>query len=134
VIIVDSTVWIDHFHSTVNPHTAWLDLHAYSDEIGITDLILCEVLQGARDDFRFTQMRRALLRLPVIAGSSRELAVAAAQNYRNLRGRGITIRKIVDTLIATACIEQGHRLLHHDRDFDPFEEHLGLQVIHPERQ
>ena len=130
MILVDSTVWIDHFRNIANPHTTWLNDHVYTDEIAVTDLILCEVLQGARDNVRFAQMRRALLHLPVVEGS-REIAVAAAQNYRTLRSRGITVRKTVDVLIATTSIEQGYRLLHHDRDFDPFERHLGLQVVHP---
>jgi len=131
MIIVDSTVWIDYFNDMDNPHTAWLRRNAYSGEVGLTDLILCEVLQGARGDVRFQRMRRALLRLPVVAGVDRELAVAAAENYRALRSKGITVRKTIDCLIATTCIERGHSLLHHDRDFDGFEEHLGLQVIHP---
>jgi predicted nucleic acid-binding protein len=132
MIIVDSTVWIDHFNDIANPHTMWLGRNAYSGEIGLTDLILYEVLQGARGDVRFQQMRRALLRLPILAGVDRELAVAAAVNYRTLRSKGITVRKMVDCLIATTCIERGHNLLHHDRDFDGFEEHLGLKVVHPE--
>jgi predicted nucleic acid-binding protein len=131
MIIVDSTVWIDLFNDMDNPHTAWLHRNAYSGEVGLTDLILCEVLQGARGDVRFQQMRRALLRLSVVAGVDRALAVAAAENYRALRSKGITVRKTIDCLIATTCIERGHSLLHRDRDFDGFEEHLGLQVVHP---
>jgi predicted nucleic acid-binding protein len=131
MILVDSTVWIDYFNEITNPQTAWLSRNAYSGEIGLTDLILCEVLQGARGDVRFQRMRSALLQLPIIAGVDRELAVAAAENYRSLRSKGVTVRKMVDSLIATVCIERGHILLHHDRDFDGFEEHLGLKVLHP---
>ena len=131
MIIVDSTVWIDYFNDITNPHTVWLSQSAYHGEIGLTDLISCEVLQGARGDVRFQQMRRALLQLPVISGVDRELAVTAAVNYRTLRSKGITVRKMVDCLIATTCIERGYSLLHHDSDFDGFEEHLGLKVIHP---
>jgi len=130
VILVDTTVWVDYFNNVVNPHTAWLERHAYIERIGITDLILCEILQGARDDARFGKIRRYLASLPVLSGS-RELSIAAAGNYRSLRDRGITVRKLADTLIATTCIENGHSLLHHDRDFDGFEKHLGLKVIHP---
>jgi predicted nucleic acid-binding protein len=129
--IVDSTVWIDYFNDIPNPHTDWIVGNAYQGEIALTDLIVCEVLQGARGDVRFQHMRRALLELPILAGVDRELAVAAAGNYRTLRSKGITVRKMVDCLIATVCIERGHSLLHHDRDFDGFEEHLGLRVVHP---
>ena len=131
MILVDTSVWVDFFNNVANPYTAWLERHVYTERIGITDLILCEILQGARDDVRFEQMRRNLTNLPVVAGS-RELSIAAARNYRSLRDRGITVRKPADTLIATTCIELGYLLLHHDRDFDGFERHLGLSVIHPE--
>jgi hypothetical protein len=130
VILVDTTVWVDYFNNVANPCTTWLERHFYTERIGITDLILCEILQGARDDARFEQMRRSLTSLAVAVGS-RELSIAAARNYRSLRDKGITVRKLADTLIATTCIEGGHSLLHHDRDFDGFEQHLGLKVVHP---
>ncbi len=69
--------------------------------------------------------------MSVLSSGGVEIAVAAAENYRILRTKGITVRKTIDCLIATFCIREGHELLHRDRDFDPFEMHLGLQVIHP---
>ncbi len=99
--------------------------------LGITDLILCEVLQGVKDDRQFAAVRRELLKLEVFLTGGTELAIAAAQNYRRLRARGYTVRRTIDCLIATFCLLHHHSLLHNDRDFDPFETVLGLSVIHP---
>jgi hypothetical protein len=127
--IVDSTVWVDHFNGT--PTTQVNLLHEYlgSRELGIGDLILCEVLQGFRDDHEFVRARRALLHFPVFEMVGQRLAEKAAKNYRLLRKRGVTIRKTIDLLIATFVIEHGFVLLHNDTDFDPFEQELGLQVV-----
>jgi predicted nucleic acid-binding protein len=132
VVIVDSTVWVDFLAGRVNAQTAWLKREIPEQPIGLIDLILCEVLQGVRTDAQFRRVRRDLTEFDVFDSGGVALAVASAENYRNLRARGFTIRKTIDCLIATFCIEEGHALLHHDRDFDPFEEHLGLRVIHPQ--
>jgi predicted nucleic acid-binding protein len=100
-------------------------------EIGLTSLILCEVLQGIRHDRQFRETREQLLTLSVFEGLRADLSIAAAQNFRLLQRRGVTIRKTIDCIIATFCIAEGHQLLHHDSDFEPFEKHLGLRVIHP---
>jgi predicted nucleic acid-binding protein len=129
--IVDSTVWIDYLGGIRNPHTDWLDRELDRQRLGLTDLILCEVLQGIREDTTFKQVRRTLAQFELIETGGEDLAIASAQNYRTLRARGLTVRKTIDCLIATTCITHGHALLHNDRDFDPFEKHLGLRVIHP---
>jgi predicted nucleic acid-binding protein len=129
--IVETTIWIDLFRATANEHTDWMKRHLGDPRLGLTDLTLCEVLQGVREDSLYTAAREALLKFGVHATGGAELALAAAENYRSLRKRGITVRKTIDCLIATYCIREGHGLLHHDRDFDPFEEHLGLRVVHP---
>jgi predicted nucleic acid-binding protein len=129
--IVDTTVWIDYLGGTVNPHTDWLDRELNQQRLGLTDLILCEILQGIRADPDFTRVRRDLSRFDVFDTGGEALAVASAQNYRFLRSHGHTVRKTIDCLIATFCVVEGHALLHHDHDFDPFEKHLGLRVIHP---
>jgi predicted nucleic acid-binding protein len=131
MVIVDTTVWIDYLGGTNNLHTSWLNRELTNQRLGLTDLILCEVLQGIRDDAAFTQVHRDLLRFEVFSAGGIDLAVASAQNYRSLRKRGITVRKTVDCLIATFCLDRGHSLLHRDQDYDSFEAHLGLQVIHP---
>jgi predicted nucleic acid-binding protein len=129
--IVDTTVWIDYLAGTVNPHTNWLDTELNQQRLGLTDLILCEILQGIRTDSAFTQVRRELSKFEVFDMGGEALAVASAKNYRSLRSQGHTIRKTIDCLIATFCLTEGHSLLHRDHDFDPFEMRLGLRVIHP---
>lgn len=132
MVIVDTTVWIDYFHGIGNAETDWLDAQLERQRLGLTDLILCEVLQGVRDDHTATAVERQLLTLEVFDAGGVDLARAAARNYRLLRSRGHTVRKTIDCLIATFCLEHDHSLLHRDRDFDPFENLLGLSVIHPE--
>ena len=131
MVIVDSTVWIDYLAGIPNLHTSWLDEQVTRQRLGLTDLILCEVLQGVRRDSYFADVLRDLSQFEVFDTGGASLAVAAAENYRFLRRRGSTIRKTIDCVIATFCIEGEHSLLHRDHDFDPFEEHLALQVIHP---
>ena len=131
MIIVDTTIWIDYFNGNRTPHTDWLDMQLARQRFGLTDLILCEVLQGVRDDGQWQQLRRDLLKFEVFETGGINLAVAAAQNYRMLRRQGLTIRATVDALIATFCLLNGYELLHNDRDYDAFESALGLKVIHP---
>lgn len=130
MVIVDTTVWIDYLRGTQNPETAWLDREMQVQPLGLTDLILCEVLQGIQEQSTFAQARRDLLRFEVFHTGGSELAIAAAQNYRELRRRGYTVHKTIDCLIATFCLEARHELLHRDRDFDSFEKVLGLRVVH----
>jgi len=129
MVIVDTTVWIDYLRGTENPHVLWLDRELQRQRLGLTDLILCEVLKGIRDNTVFAQVRDHLLTFHVSGTGGKDLALAAAENYRALRQRGHTVRKTIDCLIATFCLEAGHTLLHHDRDFDPFEKVLGMKVV-----
>jgi predicted nucleic acid-binding protein len=131
MVIVDTSAWIDLLGGTQNPETAWLEREIPRQPVGLTDLILCEVLQGVRDDAASRQVRSSLLKFEIFDCGGLTVAIASAENYRILRGRGITVRKTIDCLIATFCIEEGHSLLHRDRDFEPFEIHLGLRVVHP---
>ncbi len=131
MIIVDTTVWVDYLRGTSSPHAEWLDAHLSAERLGLTDLILCEVLQGVGADARFDATRTELQRFEVYETGTIELAVEAATNYRRLRAAGRTVRKTIDCLIATFCLVEGHSLLHNDRDYDPFEMHLGLRVVHP---
>jgi len=131
VVIVDTTVWIDYLNGVVVPHTDWLDREVEHQRLGLTDVILCEVLQGVREERHFRQLEAWLMRFEVHETGGRELTLATARNYRVLRGKGRTIRTTIDGWIATFCIRGGHALLHNDRDFDHFEEILGLSVVHP---
>jgi len=128
MLIVDTSVWIDFFADRDTREVQILDRAIDDESVGVGDLMLCEVLQGIRHDAQFREVRDKLLRLHVVRVVDMDIALKAAENYRSLRRRGITVRKTIDALIATFCIEKGHVLLHNDRDFDPFEEHLGLQV------
>src|SRR5271163_4861045 len=130
--IVDTTVWIDYLGGVTTAHTEWLERKLGLEPLGLTDLILCEVLQGIRDSSTFAEVRQDLRKFDLFETGGEDLAVASAQNYRALRSLGYTVRKTVDCLIATFCLIEGHSLLHRDHDFDPFEEHLGLAVEHPE--
>lgn len=131
MVIVDTTVWVDYLRGAQTPEARWLDAALDRERLGLTDLILCEVLQGIRDDVAFARVRRELLRFEMFQMGGVELAVAAAAAFRKLRQRGYTVRKTIDCLIATFCLRGGHSLLHRDRDFDPFERVLGLAVVHP---
>jgi predicted nucleic acid-binding protein len=131
VVIVDTTVWVDYFQGAENPETDWLNTELDHQRLGLTDVILCEVLQGVRDDVVAGEVERRLLNLEVFDTGGAALAREAARNYRALRSRGHTVRKTIDCLIATFCLRGRHSLLHRDRDFDPFEKFLELSVIHP---
>lgn len=131
MIIVDTTVWVDYLRGTGTPHVDWLEAQLTRERLGLTDLILCEVLQGITTDSQFDAVQEQLLELEVFETGTVGLAVEAALNYRRLRAAGRTVRKTIDCLIATFCLLEGHALLHNDRDYDPFEEVLGLNVIHP---
>lgn len=126
MILVDSSVWIEYFNGVANSHTDYLDRILGVEPVGIGDLMLTEVLQGFKTESGFKTAKALLLNLPVydIAGEKR--AIKAAENDRFLRKRGITVRKTVDALIATFCIDQKQPLLFTDRDFEPFVEHLAL--------
>jgi predicted nucleic acid-binding protein len=128
MIVVDSSVWIDYFNGRSSPETDALYQLA-RERIIIGDLIMAEVLQGfaAEADFRRAERIFAALEFRPMVGH--EIAITAARNQRMLRVRGVTARRTIDTIIATFCILAGHELLHCDRDFDPFERHLGLRVL-----
>lgn len=128
MIIVDTTVWVDYLRGENNEQTDWLDAALDRERIGITDLILCEVLQGVRDRSEQRAVRKQLVALEVFSGVGQEIALAAAEHFRDLRTRGITVRKTIDCLIATFCIRHRHELLHNDRDFHPYARHLGLRL------
>ena len=129
MILVDSSVWIDYFKGTSTAQTEKLDRLLGHEPLAIGDLILTEVLQGFDSERDFNDARRMLTSLMVVELGGREIAIQAAKNFRALRRFGVTVRKTVDSVIATRCIEDGYDLLHNDRDFDPFAEHLGLRVV-----
>jgi predicted nucleic acid-binding protein len=131
VVVVDATVWIDYLQGIQNRETNWLDVELDRQRLALTDIIMCEVLQGLSSDDSAKEVEDLLLKFEVFETGGIVLARETARNYRALRRRGHTVRKTIDCLIATFCLREGHSLLHRDRDFDPFERFLELSVIHP---
>jgi predicted nucleic acid-binding protein len=129
VILVDSSVWIDFFRGKATTQTEILEGLLDSHPLGIGDLILTEVLQGCKFDKEFNEVRRLLSRLDLVILGGEDVAIEAARNYRKLRTLGVTVRGTIDVVLATRCIVSGHQLLHSDRDFDTFEQHLGLRCV-----
>ena len=126
MILVDSSVWVDYFRKHKTAQVERLDSLLDKEALAIGDLVLVEVLQGFDSELDFGRALTLLSMLDLIVVGGETVAIESARNYRYLRAKGITIRKTIDTLIATRCIMDGHALLFSDRDFDPFVEHLGL--------
>lgn len=128
MILVDSSVWIAHLRGQTTPATVKLEAVAEREPLLVGDLILLEVLQGARNEAQAARIEHALRQYTIVPLLDDGLAARAARNYRRLRDLGITIRKTADIIIGTFCIEHRHVLLHDDRDFEPMEKHLGLRA------
>ena len=131
MILVDSSVWIDYFRGTTTPQTEKLDSLLGVEPIATGDLILTEVLQGFVSDRDFNQAKKLMTSLVIVDLGGQDIAIQAARNFRVLRSLGVTVRKTIDTVIATRCIESELPLLYGDRDFDPFVKHLGLRSALP---
>ncbi len=129
MILVDSSVWIDYFRGAITPQTERLDGLLEHEPLAIGDLILTEVLQGFTEERDFNAAAKMLTSLTVVELGGQDIAIQAAKNFRALRSLGVTVRKTIDTVIATRCIESDYDLLHSDKDFDPFAKHLGLRVV-----
>lgn len=128
MILVDTSVWIDFFNGSDSDEVDLLVNAIQNDFVAVGDLILMELLQGFRSEKQAEEVRKELQRCTFYEIGGYDVAVQAAKNYRILRKKGITIRKSIDMMIGTFCIEQGLWLLHKDRDFTPMEE-LGLKVV-----
>ena len=128
MIVADTSVWIDYVNGAITPQTDILDSELRQRRVATGDLIMVEFLQGFRSDTQFQLAKRMMDSLEYHDFVGKELAIKATRNFRRLRKHGITIRKTIDVLIATFCIEYGFELLHNDRDFDSMEEVLGLWV------
>ena len=127
MMLVDSSVWIDYFSGNDSPATDFLDGVLGVRAVAIGDLILAEVLQGFRHDKDYRTARRLLEEMTLFELLGKKMALKSADNFRELRKKGLTIRKTADVIIASFCIEHGLPLLFADRDFKPFVEHLGLR-------
>jgi len=129
MIVVDSSVWISHLRNIDTVSVQKLRTIDEPQEILVGDIILLELLQGARNEQHASAIEQNLRQFELRTMFGERLAIQAARNYRLLREQGITVRKTIDMIIGTFCIEEGHHLLHEDRDFDPMVQHLGLQVL-----
>lgn len=129
MIVVDTSVWINRLNGVSTTAVRALEAIADPRQIVVGDIVLLEVLQGARQEEKAQRIETLLRRFAVKPMLGQSMAVTAASNYRKLRRKGVTIRSSIDVVIATYCIEHGHQLLHDDRDFHPMAQHLGLQVI-----
>ena len=126
MIVVDSSVWIDFLNGRNAPHVRRLRAVLGTEEVIVGDLMLCEVLQGLGSERAAQEIEALLRRFEIVPMAGDAIAVAAARNFRSLRSRGITVRKTIDLLIGTWCIENRRPLLHNDSDFHPMARHLGL--------
>jgi predicted nucleic acid-binding protein len=131
MVTADTTVWIDYFRGTITPQTEWLEREMNCQRLALLDLVLCEILQGIPDKAKFERVKRQLSKLQILTVGGEQTAIDSARNYQTLRSKGLTVRKTIDCLIATYCLNNGLALLHNDRDFDCFESVLGLRVVHP---
>jgi predicted nucleic acid-binding protein len=128
MIVADTSVWIDYVNGIIAPHTNLLDYELQHNRIVTGDLILVEFLQGFKTKKDYRRAKEIMDSLEYFDFVGRDNAIKAAQNFRILREKGVTIKKTIDVLIATFCIENGFELIHNDRDFDPMERCLGLVV------
>jgi predicted nucleic acid-binding protein len=128
-MVVDTSVWIDFLNGRDAPHVTMLLRALGRDEIVVGDLMLCEVLQGLDSDGAAREVESLLRRFDIVPMVGEGIAVAAARNFRALRRRGITIRKTIDLLIGSWCISNRQPLLHHDSDFKPMAQYLGLVEV-----
>lgn len=129
MIVVDSSVWIDFLNGREAPHVNRLRAILGTEEIVVGDLMLCEVLQGLKDERAARSVEALLRRFDIVGMGGTEIAIAAARNFRALRRKGITVRTTIDLLIGTWCIENRTALLHNDADFRPMATHLGLVEV-----
>jgi len=128
MIFVDTSAWIDYFNNVNASHTDNIDRLLQSTRIVTGDLVISELLRGFRDEKDYREARRLMDTLEYRDMVGIDIAIESADNYRFLRKKGLTVRKTIDTIIATFCIANDFELIHNDSDFDPFEEHLGLKV------
>lgn len=129
MIVADTSVWIDYIKGIKAPHTDILDQELLRNRIITGDIIIVEFLQGFKDEKDYNQAKEIMNSLEYRDFMGKEIAYKAAQNFRKLRKKGITVRKTIDVIIATFCIENDFPLIHNDKDFDPMEQYLGLKVI-----
>lgn len=129
MVLIDTSVWVDYFNGVANPQTDHLDFLLGQQPVALGDLVMCEVLQGFRHEKDFKKARYFFEKLPFYQLGGYSICLKASEHFRFLRKNGVTIRKTIDIIIATACVEYDLKLLHNDRDFDAMEKIKGFQAI-----
>jgi predicted nucleic acid-binding protein len=129
MVLADTSIWIDYFRGVYSPKTDQLNELLDEERVAIGDLIIVELMQGFKTKSQIGAARQIISRLEYFDLVGKDIAFKAADNYRLLRKKGITIRKTIDIIIGTFCIENQFALIHNDRDFDPMVEYLGLSVL-----
>ena len=132
MILVDSSVLIDHFRGTINPQTQqlkrWLSGEDGPPDIGVADLVIFEVVRGFSTASAQARARELLLDLEVVGIGGLDNALQAATLYQRLRQSGRTVRSPIDVLLASYCMTHGHTLLHRDTDFESLKTLGGLDT------
>jgi len=128
MIVADTSVWIDYVNGIEAKHTNLLDYELINGRIITGDIIITEFLQGFKEEKDFEMAKKIMESLEYRDFLGKEIALKSAENFRKLRRNGITIRKTIDVIIATFCIENDFELIHNDKDFNPMEKILGLKI------
>ena len=129
MVIVDTSAWIEYFRGGIPDVVDKVDRCLDQELVGIGDLVYCEVMQGIRSPRERSRVSSLLLALPQFAMVGFAIAEKSAANYRLLRSKGVTVRKTIDVLIGTFCVERGFQLVHNDSDFNLMARHIGLKII-----
>jgi len=129
MILIDTSGWIEYFNDTGHEVIRDIDYALDNELVCLGDLIYCEVLQGIKHKKELRKVKNVLhtLQKEIIGGF--EICEKASENYKYLRSTGITVRKTIDIIIGTYCIENGHEIIHNDIDFEPIKKHLGLKLF-----
>jgi len=128
MIVPDTSVWIAHIRNQPIPQVNKLRDPLVRERVLVGDIVLTEVLQGARNEKDAARLEADFQKFTVVAMVGEILARKAAHNYRFMRQYGVTM-KLPDLYICTFCVEHGYELLHNDSDFDAPEKLLGLRVL-----
>ena len=128
MILVDTSAWVEYFRNGVPSIVRKVEECLREEDVAIGDLIYCEIMQGIYSESQRKEVEELLLALPRFEMVGFEIANKSAANYRLLRSKGITIRKTIDVMIGTFCVEHDLPLIHHDRDFDLMAKSLGLKI------
>jgi predicted nucleic acid-binding protein len=129
VILIDTSAWAEFLRATGSAiHRRVRALVVDEADIVTTDVVLMEILAGARDEADANGLRRLLYRYELVPVEGLIDFEAAASIYRTCRRGGSTIRTLVDCLIAAVAIRTDAAVLHQDRDFEAIARHTPLRL------